>query len=315
MFKNIIIALYVSLFSSFTIAAAPFSDIENPGFYRIKLGEFEVTALWDGISSMPAKEILINTKPGQINNALMKSNLSLPLPTSVNAYLVNTGEKLILIDAGTGNLHGPSLGHLVKNLELSGYKTEQIDEIYLTHLHPDHVGGLTLDNKIVFANAVVRVDEDEVKFWLSEDEKSKAQEKDKRFFDAAIASLAPYVASGKLKAFSGNQELTPGISVLDTRGHTPGHNVFVIESKGRKIVVLGDMIHVGIVQFQDPNVAIQYDINPDAAVMQRKALFDSLAEKKDLVAGAHLSFPGFGYISKNKDGYDWHPLDYGVLNN
>lgn len=314
MCKKIIFAIFVSFFSVATMAAAPFSKNENPGFYKIKLGEFEITALWDGISYMPADEILMNIRPEQLSNALAKNNLSLPLPTSVNAYLINTGNKLVLIDAGTGNLHGPSLGKLVKNLNASGYQPDQIDEIYLTHLHPDHVGGLMTDSKIAFTNAVVRVDEDEVNFWLSEEKKSQSEEKDKRFFDAAVTSLKPYMISGQLKTFKGNQELTKGISAVDTRGHTPGHSVFIVESKNERLVVLGDMIHVAAVQFPDPNVAIKYDIDSKGAIVQRKKLFDSLAEKKDLVAGAHLPFPGLGYVSKHEDGYDWHPLHYGVFN-
>ncbi|MFJ3264849.1 MBL fold metallo-hydrolase [Serratia liquefaciens] len=315
MYRNIFIGALFAIFSTTSNAAAPFSKVENPGFYRIMLGDFEVTALSDGISAMPADKILINTKPQQLENALAVNNLSLPLPTSVNAYLINTGEKLVLIDAGTGALHGESLGKTLKNLNASGYQVEQVDEIYLTHLHPDHVGGLMAESKIVFPNAVVRVEKEEVDFWLSEDKKRQAEEKDKRFFDAAIVSLKPYETSGQLKTFEGNQELTPGISAVDTRGHTPGHSVFSIESKGKKMVVLGDMIHVAAVQFTDPNVAIAYDIDASAAVAQRKRLFDELAEKKDLVAGAHLSFPGLGYINKSGSGYDWHPLNYGVMNN
>lgn len=315
MHRNMLIGALLAIFSATAVAAAPFSKIESQGFYRIMLGDFEVTALSDGISAMPADKILLNTQPQQLENAMKVNNLTLPLPTSVNAYLINTGRKLILIDAGTGALHGESLGKLVKNLNASGYQAEQIDEIYLTHLHPDHVGGLMAKNKIAFPHTVVRVDKDEVDFWFSEDKKRQADEKDKRFFDAAIASLKPYEISGQLKTFQGNQELSPGISAVDTRGHTPGHNVFAVESKGQRMVVLGDMIHVAAVQFHDPSVAIAYDIDVSAAIEQRTRLFDSLAEKRELVAGAHLPFPGLGYISKNTNGYVWHPLNYGAINN
>ncbi|MCK3828265.1 MBL fold metallo-hydrolase [Pseudomonas sp. W2Aug9] len=312
--RNILIGTFLAVFSAASTAAAPFSKIENPGFYRIMLGDFEVTALSDGISPMPADKILINTQLKQLEKAMEVNSLSLPLPTSVNAYLINTGEKLVLVDVGTGALHGETLGKMMKNLNASGYKAEQVDEIYLTHLHPDHVGGLVARNKIAFPNAIVRVEKEEVAFWLNEETKRQAEEKDKRFFDAAIVSLKPYETAGKLKTFEGEKELTPGISAIETRGHTPGHRVFAVESKGKKMVVLGDMIHVASVQFPDPNVAIAYDIDASAAVAQRKRLFDDLAQQRSLVAGAHLSFPGLGYISKKGDGYDWHPLNYGVIN-
>ncbi|HIF6780740.1 TPA: MBL fold metallo-hydrolase, partial [Serratia marcescens] len=170
------------------------------------------------------------------------------------------------------------------------------------------------DKRLAFPNATVWVEKDEVAFWLSEEKKRQAEEKDKRFFDAAIASLQPYVTAGKLKTFAGNQALTPGISAIDTRGHTPGHSVFAVESKGKKMVILGDMIHVASVQFTDPNVAIAYDIDVPAAVAQRKRLFDDLVQQRALVAGAHLSFPGLGYINKQGKGYDWQPLNYGAMN-
>ncbi|MBK3478374.1 MBL fold metallo-hydrolase [Pseudomonas sp. MF6751] len=312
--RNILIGTFLAVFSAASTAAAPFSKIENPGFYRIMLGDFEVTALSDGISPMPADKILINTQLKQLEKAMEVNNLSLPLPTSVNAYLINTGEKLVLVDVGTGALHGETLGKMMKNLNASGYKAEQVDEIYLTHLHPDHVGGLVAQDKIAFPNAIVRVEKEEVAFWLNEETKRQAEEKDKRFFDAAITSLKPYEMAGKLKTFEGEKELTQGISAIETRGHTPGHSVFAVESKGKKMVILGDMIHVASVQFPDPNVAIAYDIDASAAVAQRKRLFDDLAQQRALVAGAHLSFPGLGYISRKGDGYDWHPLNYGVIN-
>ena len=104
--RNLLIGAFFAAFSAAAMAAAPFSAIDNPGFYRIMLGDVEVTALSDGISPMPADKILINTRPQQLEKAMAANNLSLPLPTSVNAYLINTGNKLVLVDAGTGALHG-----------------------------------------------------------------------------------------------------------------------------------------------------------------------------------------------------------------
>lgn len=311
MYRNVFIGAIFAVISVAANAAAPFSKIETPGFYRIMLGDFEVTALSDGLSSMPADKILMNTKPHQLEKALEVNNMTLPLSTSVNAYLINTGEKLVLIDAGTGTFHGDSLGHLVKNLKASGYEANQIDEIYLTHLHTDHTGGLVVNDTKVFPNAIINVSKDEADFWLSADKKLQAEEKDKRFFDPAVASLQPYKSANKVKMFEGNQQLINGISAIDMRGHTPGHSVYLVESKGKRMVVLGDMIHVGEVQFSDPNVSIAYDIDATKAVEQRKRLFDDLANKRDLVAGAHLPFPGLGHISKRGEGYNWHPLHYG----
>ena len=142
---------------------------------------------------------------------------------SVNAYLINTGSKLVLIDAGSGNLFGPTVGKLMANLKASGYQPEQVDEIYITHMHADHVGGLVAGSQIAFPNAIVRADQREADFWLSKANMDAAPKDAKQFFEGAMASINPYIAAGKFKPFNGNTDLMPGIKAVATRGHTPGH--------------------------------------------------------------------------------------------
>lgn len=120
---------------------------QAPGYYRMMLGDFEITALSDGTADLPMDKVMIGTTPAKVLAALAKAYLKSPVETSVNCYLVNTGTKLVLIDAGAGKLFGPTLGKLLGNLKAAGYKPEQVDEIYITHMHPDHVGGLALDGK------------------------------------------------------------------------------------------------------------------------------------------------------------------------
>ncbi len=158
----------------------------------------------------------------------------------MNGYLVNAGSKLVLIDAGAAGLFGPTLGKLVGNLKAAGYQPEQVDEIYVTHMHPDHVGGLAADGKMVFANAIVRADQREGGFWLDQARLDAAKPDDKGFFQGAMASLKPYVAADRYKPFDGETELMPGIRAMPTRGHTPDHTIYAIESDGAKLVVWGD---------------------------------------------------------------------------
>src|ERR1700761_7288846 len=136
------------------MAAAPLAGTSAPGFYRIMLGDFEVTAISDGTVDLPIDQLL-QQAPAKTDKALARSFLGSPLATSVTGYLVNTRAKLILIDTGAGNLFGPTLGKLLANLKASGYQPEQVDEIYLTHLHPDHVGGLAANGQAAFPNAIV----------------------------------------------------------------------------------------------------------------------------------------------------------------
>ncbi|MBK6472595.1 MAG: MBL fold metallo-hydrolase [Betaproteobacteria bacterium] len=296
--------------TSLAHAEAPLAQGQAPGWYRMKLGKFEVTALSDGTVKLPVDQLLSNVKAATVQQMLARAYLKAPVETSVNGYLVNTGAKLVLIDTGAAGLFGPTLGKLVANLKASGYQPEQVDEIYITHMHPDHVGGLVADGKPVFPNAVVRADTREGGYWLDAANMDKAPADAKGFFQGAMASLNPYVAAGKLKAFDGETELVPGIRAMPARGHTPGHTVYVVESDGHKLVVWGDLMHVAAVQFAMPQVTIAFDVDAKAAAPQRQKHYADAAKKGYFVAVAHVSFPGIGQLRADGKGYTWLPANY-----
>jgi len=283
---------------------------QAPGWYRMALGQFEITALSDGTVKLPVDQLLSNTTPVAVNRMLARQYLKAPVETSVNGYLVNTGTKLVLIDTGAATLFGPTLGKLVANLRASGYTPEQVDEVYLTHFHPDHVGGLMNGDKMAFPNAVVRADMREADFWLSKANLDAAPEANKGFFQGAMASMNAYVAAGKFKPFDGDTELLPGIRAIATRGHTPGHANYVIESDGNRMVMWGDLMHVAAVQFLQPDVTIGFDTDPKAAAPQRRKAYADAAAKGYFVAVAHVSFPGIGRLRADGKGYQWIPANY-----
>ncbi|MBT2322641.1 MBL fold metallo-hydrolase [Variovorax paradoxus] len=291
-------------------AAAPFAKEAAPGFYRIMLGDFEITALSDGTVALPVDKLLTRTTPEQVKKTLAKSYLQSPLETSVNGYLINTGDKLVLVDTGAAGLFGPTLGRLVANLKAAGYQPEQVDEIYITHMHPDHVGGLLAGDKPAFPNATVRADKHDADFWLSQANMDKAPADSKGSFQGAMAAVNPYVAAGKFKPFDGDTDLAPGIKAKAARGHTPGHSIFIAESKGQKMVLWGDLMHVAAVQFENPSVTIQFDTDSRPAAAQRKKAYAEAAAQGYLVAGAHISFPGIGRLRSQGDGYVWVPVNY-----
>lgn len=292
-------------------AAAPLVK-SQPGYYRVMVGEIEVTALSDGTVDLPVDKLLTNTTPARVKKALAKSYLASPLETSVTAYLINTGAKLVLVDAGTAGLFGPTLGNLLTSLKAAGYTPEQIDEVYITHMHPDHVGGLMAGDKLAFPNAIVRADQKDADFWLSQANMDKAPQDAKGFFQGAMASLNPYVKAGKFKSFSGNTDLVSGVKALATHGHTAGHSVYVVESKGQKLVLWGDLMHVGAVQFEDPSVTIQFDSNDKAAASERKKAYADAAKQGYMVAATHLPFPGIGRLRARGTGYVFLPVNYAV---
>ncbi|MGL4605244.1 MAG: MBL fold metallo-hydrolase, partial [Iodobacter sp.] len=185
-----------------TYAAAPMVKTQAPGFYRVMLGDFEITALSDGTVMLPVNKLL-HTKSTDVDQILAMARLSSPLETSVNAYLINTGEKLILIDTGAGGLFGPTLGGLPEGLRAAGYEPEQIDEVYITHLHGDHIGGLMAGDQLAFPNAILRVDQHDLDYWLSETNMDAAPEEGKMPFKGAMAMVNPYQQAGKLQPFNG----------------------------------------------------------------------------------------------------------------
>ncbi len=291
-------------------AGAPQVKTQAPGYYRMMLGDFEVTALSDGTAALPVSKLLTNTTPARVQKALARAFLKEPLDTSVNGYLVNTGSKLVLIDTGAAGLFGPTLGNLLVNLKAAGYQPEQVDEVYITHMHPDHVGGLMAGDKLAFPNATVRADRHDADFWLSQANLDAAPKDAKGFFQGAMASLNPYVAAGKFKPFDGDTELVPGVRAMASPGHTAGHSTYVVESKGEKLVLWGDLMHVAAVQFADPAVTIQFDTDSKAAAKQRKKAYADAAKNGYWVAAAHLAFPGIGHLRAEGRGYAFVPANY-----
>lgn len=300
----------LALLAPLAQAGAPQQPTQAPGYYRMMLGDVEVTALSDGTVGLHVEKLLQGTTPKKVESALAKWRLGLPLETSVNGYLVNTGGKLVLIDAGAGALFGPTLGKLVANLQASGYTPDQVDEIYITHMHPDHVGGLAADGKAVFANAVVRADQADADFWLSAANLEAAPQDSKGFFQGAQASLKPYVDAGRFKPITGDIELVPGVKAVATHGHTKGHRNYVVESKGQKLVLWGDLMHVAAVQFATPAVTIAFDTDQKAALAQRRKAFADAAKQGHLVGASHLSFPGIGNLQADGAGYRFQPTNY-----
>jgi len=292
-------------------AAAPMAKFQAPGFYRAMLGDFEVTVLSDGTVDLPVEKLL--KQPAEkTSKALLKSFKKTPLETSVNGFLINTGNKLVLVDTGAGALFGPTLGKLASHLKAAGYQPEQVDEIYITHMHADHVGGLMAGQQRAFPNAVVRAGKADADFWLSQANMDKAPADQKSYFQGAMSSINPYVSANKFQPITQDGELVPGITSHATAGHTPGHIIYMIESKGQKLALLGDLMHVAAVQFDNPSVTIAFDSDEKTAESARKAAFAAAAKAGYLIGTAHLTFPALGHLRANGKGYTYLPVDYAV---
>jgi glyoxylase-like metal-dependent hydrolase (beta-lactamase superfamily II) len=285
-------------------AKMPFARAQAPGFFRRKLGNFEVTALLDGDLELELK--LFSGDPAEMQKLSAASYQPSPPRAHVNAFAVNTGDRLCLVDTGTGALMGSSLGRVAENLVLAGINPDQIDAILLTHLHPDHFGGMTVEGMPTYKNAEVYVSEADAKFWLGTEMAEKAPADFKPFFQMAAAAMKPY--AHRLKPLPAGGEFLPGISALAMPGHTVGHTGFRFVSGKEQMLVWGDIVHNAALQFARPEITLAFDTDQNQAAASRKLAFDLAAADRILVAGAHLPYPGLGFIERaGPSGYRYHP--------
>jgi glyoxylase-like metal-dependent hydrolase (beta-lactamase superfamily II) len=278
------------------------------GFYRMKLGDFTVVALNDGIFDLATDHLLVDSVPGEVKRLLAQDHQPTTQPTSVNSFIVDTGSRRILVDTGSGSYFGPTLGFAMTGLKAAGYRPEDIDEILITHMHPDHIGGLTVAGAMAFPNATIRADKAELAFWLDKANVSKVDGSVTSSFAAAAGSLAPYLTAGRVKTFDKDEMLDPGIQSVRLPGHTIGHTGYQVQSAGKTMLIWGDVMHVASVQLKDPRITIKFDSVPAQALASRDKALTDAAKAGYLVAGSHMAFPGIGTIGRSSTDWTWTPV-------
>jgi glyoxylase-like metal-dependent hydrolase (beta-lactamase superfamily II) len=292
-------------------AAAPSADREAPGIYRYKIGTFELTALYDGIWYRPITDSFIRNAPfAEVEHALADAFMPADkLATPFTTLIVNTGKKLVLLDTGTGGQIAPSAGVLRDNLAAAGIDPKAVDQIVISHFHPDHINGIKdKDNELVFPNAEIMVPAAEWAFWMDDANMNAAEGALKLTFRnqrRVFADIPKRVARFEPKA-----EVAPGIVTLPAPGHTPGHTVFAIHSGGQSLMVLSDTAQHPAVFARHPDWQAAFDIDGDAAVATRKRLFDRAAADRMLVTGYHFPFPACGHLIKTATGYEHVPVEW-----
>ncbi len=273
---------------------------QTPSLYRHRVGDIVVTAILDGtlqgafsiLQGMPeeamAGEMAAAFRPGQ------------PV-LSISCYLIHAAGRVILVDSGAGANEMFDGGRLPAGLNAAGVSPDGVDTVVVTHLHPDHTGGLaTPDGRAVFRNAELLLHEDERRFWLD----GPVREGMEPYFAAAKAATAPY--AGAMRIVSGG-EVAPGISLVPLPGHTPGHSGLRIASGSQQMLLWTDIVHLPLLQARHPEVTIAFDFDPEQARAQRRRLFDEVATDRLLVAGTHMDFPTFAHLERSGEGYAFVP--------
>jgi glyoxylase-like metal-dependent hydrolase (beta-lactamase superfamily II) len=263
----------------------------------IKIGDIGVTALSDGVLATPL-DVVLGIEQAEAAR-LAGKRAGEPVDIAVNAFLLELNGTRVLVDAGSGNTLGPTLGKLTDSLRAVGVAPERIDTILLTHVHSDHSNGLVDDDgRAVYPNAQLVLHEAEAAFWLDRDEASGANERIRRNIAKARVTTAPYRARMRT--------VRDGEALL-LAGHTPGHTGWLIQSRGERLLVWGDLVHLASIQVPRPDAALVFDVDPQAACATRRRMFDRVAADKLKVAGAHLDFPGFGAIVRKGTGFAFEP--------
>lgn len=227
MFSRLMIAVATTVLMIVTSCIFPAVSLSKsaiaqvPGVYPFKLGDFTITVLSDGTLPQDLHTLLSNTNPTETDRLLQKNFLTNPVETSINAFLIDTGDRQVLVDTGAGTFFGPKLGgKLQTSLKATGYTPNEIDAILLTHIHTDHSGGLVEAGQRVFPAATLYVGKPDVDFWLDRANATRFNVAEK-YFDEAAKTVKPYLDAGKVKSFSGKTALLPGITAHLTPGHTP----------------------------------------------------------------------------------------------
>ncbi len=290
-------------------AKAPLANAQAVGLNRIKIGSIEVTAISDGFLDI-ALAMFKGADEARIN-ALMARHFrpAGPHRTSVNAYVVNTGDKLAIIDSGTITGFAPTLARFLVGFAAAGFDANAVDIILATHLHPDHVGGIFSAAGAVFPNATLAVHEKEHAFWTDEGIASRAPKEFQPFFKVAQDAVKPYAA--RTQRFRGGEEIIPGVSAVELFGHSPGHSGFRINSGNQQLLAWGDIVHAPALQFSSPEITIGFDQDQNQARETRLKIMDAVTADKVMVTGAHLDFPGFGHVEKAGSGFTFQPLPFG----
>lgn len=276
-----------------------------PAVYHRRLGDVLVTGLSDGYMDM-GYEIFRNIPENEVRDILAREHRASPPRISINAFALRFGGKTYLVDCGSQDIMGPTCGRLPDNLAAAGITPESVDGVILTHVHPDHSNGLTevATGKLLFPNAEVIVHQAEIDHWFSDDAMARADERQKRrYFRAGRDQLGPYMKLGRVRTFR-DGEVLPGIVAIPSPGHTPGHTSYVISSGKESMVIWGDTVHVPEIQLARPDVAMQFDYDPEQAVTSRQRILDMVIADELLVAGMHVHFPGFAHMRREAGRYE-----------
>ena len=295
-------------------ATAPISKAQGPGAYRYRLGDYQLTALYDGTWFLPIDEHFVRNAGGAAVNEALAAAFLPPnvLPITFTALMVNTGKKLILIDTGTAGQITDSAGFMNGNLSAVGIAPGAIDTILISHFHPDHINGIkSKDGDKVFANAEIFVPEPEWTYWMDDTHMAGVPKSVHGYFLNARRIFNDIAKEVHL--FKPGAEVAPGIVSIPAYGHTPGHTAFAIHSGSQSLLVMSDAVRNPYLFARHPDWQPSFDMDGALAVKTRRAMLDRAAADRMPVEAYHFPFPACGHIARAGAGYEFVPAMWAPL--
>ena len=285
--------------------AAPGASIHG-----VPIGRYRMTALMDGVVPL-TRSFFFGLDDALIDGAIAEAGIgpeSLPAP--VNAYLLQSADRTILIDSGMGavDMMGPGFGRLGAGLAAAGVAPGDVDAVLVTHLHPDHIGGMLRDGARAFPNAEVIVSEAEVAFWTDPAMAAAAPAEAQGLFRLAAGVVAAY--GDAVSRVGDGAEVAPGITLRLSPGHTPGHAVLHIDGGDRQLLMLADTVHVSDLHMALPHIGFGFDVDTAQAGASRLRRLQEVAAEGMLIAGSHIHFPGFGRVLRMGDAFRFAPATW-----